>query len=93
MQKVAEFFMSLRAFDPRLSLFSGDSNGQLHRLRGVFAGFFCPTPENVKSVERGFAQVLERFTPVYGISVSSNQGMANNVSSEIICEYEAVAVN
>jgi hypothetical protein len=32
---------------------------------------FCPTPENVKSVERGFAQVLERFTPVYGISVSS----------------------
>jgi DNA-binding transcriptional LysR family regulator len=38
-------------------------------------GFFCPTPENVKSVERGFAQVLERFTPVYGISVSSNQGI------------------
>jgi len=36
MQKVAEFFMSLRAFDPRLSLFSGDSNGQLHRLRGAF---------------------------------------------------------
>jgi predicted sugar kinase len=36
MQKVAEFFMSLRAFDPRLSLFSGDSNGQLHRLCGVF---------------------------------------------------------
>jgi hypothetical protein len=38
-------------------------------------GYFCPTPENVKSVERGFAQVLERFTPVYGISVSSNQGI------------------
>jgi hypothetical protein len=35
MQKVAGFFMSLRAFDPRLSLFSGDSNVQLHRLRGV----------------------------------------------------------
>jgi hypothetical protein len=40
MQKVAEFFMSLRAFDPRLSLFSGHSNGQLHRLRGAFLAAF-----------------------------------------------------
>jgi len=36
MQKVAEFFVSLRAFDPRLSLFSGDSNGQPQRLCAVF---------------------------------------------------------
>jgi hypothetical protein len=65
---------SVRVSAPSLS-----TAAQRHTVRRVLCrirpGFFCPTPENVKSVERGFAQVLERFTPVYGISVSSNQGI------------------
>jgi hypothetical protein len=70
-----------RRLDPdflALSMFSSRyiSSQPFQRASGFpKLGFFCPTPEHVKSVERGFAQVLERFTPVYGISVSSNQGI------------------
>jgi hypothetical protein len=62
MQKVAEFFMSLRAFDPRLSLFSGDSNGQLHRLRGAFLAAMGAKQSEIEASFRGAISTAKKHS-------------------------------